>query len=98
MRDLLFSMEFWLAMAAAILLKLRASPQITLFGAITTTASAICCALVFTEPLMDWLELDGEVYTYAVCALIALTGEHIARQILSLGIEDAVRLLRGNKK
>jgi hypothetical protein len=53
---------------------------------------------VFTEPLRDWLELDGEVYTYAVCALIALTGEHIARQVLSPGIEDAVRLLRGNKK
>ncbi|KIC39353.1 hypothetical protein [Leisingera sp. ANG-M7] len=97
MRELITSLEFWIAMAAAIALKLRASPTITCFGAIATTVSAVACALVFTQPLVAWLDLDGETYTYAVSALIALTGEHISRQILSLGIEDAFRLWRGKK-
>lgn len=98
MKELISSVEFWLAMAFAIVMKLKASPRITIVGAVMTTISAVTCALVFTEPVMAWLELDSAIYTYAVCALIALTGEHLAREILKITIDEAVRAWRGGKK
>lgn len=96
MRDLIVSIEFWIAMALAVVLKLRASPTITVFGAITTTIAAVSSALIFTDPVLEWLNADRETYTYAVAALVALTGEHLMRQLLTMKLADLIGL--GGKK
>lgn len=95
MKDLLLSIEFWVAMAAAALLKLRASPRITVFGSIVTITTAVLSALIFTRPVLEWLKLDGEIHTAAVAALVALSAEHIARQLLELKVLDLLKAWRG---
>lgn len=83
-------------MALASMLKLRASPRITPFGAVFTIAVAVLSALVFTRPVMQWLNISQEPYNIAaVAALIALSGEHIARQLMELKIVDLLRAWRG---
>lgn len=90
MKDLVASVEFWIAMALVVVVKLRASPTITIAGAILTTAAAVASALIFTDPVLEWLKADRETYTYAVAALVALTGEHLMRQIMSMSLKDLI--------
>lgn len=97
MRDLIHSVEFWVAMAVAILIKMRASPKITRVGRAMSAAIAVGCALVFTEPTLAYLSLESDSYTIAVAALWALTGEHIARQFLTMTLADLVAFWRGEK-
>lgn len=92
MRDLALSIEFWVAMAFAVVLKLRASPTITIGGAIMTTIAAVGAALIGTEPVLQWLQVDRDVYTPAVAALLALTGEHVARQIMAMNLGELMKL------
>jgi hypothetical protein len=98
MRDLLFSVEFWVAMALAALIKLRASPRITAFSAFVTVLVGVLAALVLTDPVLEFLGLAGGSYTHAVAALVALSCEHIARQILELRIVELIRAWRGGDK
>jgi len=95
MSDLIQSIEFWVAMIAASLIKVRASPRITFWGAVITVFCAVTSALVFTMPLMDWLELTGDIHVAAVAALVALSAEHFARQILDLKLIELIRAWRG---
>jgi hypothetical protein len=95
MRDLIFSVEFWAAMALAAFIKLRASPRLTVVGAAVTVVTAVLAALVFTLPLLDWLDLSGDIYVAAVAALVALSAEHIARQIMDMKIIELIRAWRG---
>lgn len=95
MPDLFFRIEFWIAMVFAIIIKLRASPTITWIGAILTTVSAVSGALIFTEPLTEYLALNGEGVTFAVAALVALSCEHVARIVLNTTLADFIRMWRG---
>lgn len=96
MKEMLLSLEFWVAIAVAVALKLKSSPSISIGGAIFTTLTALGSALVFTAPVMDALDL-AEVYAPAVAALAALSAEHIARQLLSVTLVDLIALWRGKK-
>ena len=95
MLDLIRSFEFWVAMVAAVLLKLRASPKITPFGAIFTIATAVAAALVFTQPVVQALKITGQNYEIGIAALIALSAEHLARMILETKLADLIAAWRG---
>lgn len=95
MMDLIRSVEFWVAMVLAAMIKLRASPTITASGAFCTVSAAVAAALVFTQPILDRLSLDGETYAAGVAALVALTAEHLARQVLDLRLVDLIKAWRG---
>lgn len=95
MRDLILSIEFWAAMALAAFIKLRASPRLTVWSAVITVVTAVLAALVFTLPLLDWLDLSGDIYIAAVAALVALSAEHIARQIIDTKLVELIRAWRG---
>lgn len=95
MFDLVRSVEFWVAMIFAVFVKVRASKKITVLGAAFTIATAVLSALVFTGPLLDWLDLSGETYVAAVAALVALSAEHIARQLMETRVVDLIRAWRG---
>lgn len=95
MLDLVSRVEFWVAMAFAVLIKLRASPTLTRVGAVLTTVAAVTGALVFTKPITAWMGLDAETMQFAVAALVALTCEHVARLVLNTTIADAVKMWRG---
>lgn len=95
MSDLWASVEFWMAMLAASLIKLRASHKLTFWGSVLTIVTAVAAALVFTVPLINYLELTGDVYRNAVAALVALSAEHVARQVMDVKLSDIIRLWRG---
>lgn len=95
MKHLLQSAEFWVAVSVAVVLKLASSDSITPFGALATTVTAIGSALVFTAPVVTYLALDPATYSTATAALIALTFEHLARQLLRLRLVDLIKAWRG---
>lgn len=97
MKELALTIEFWVAVFFAVAMKLRASPSITIAGAVTTTLTAVASALVFTEPVLAWMRADPETYRTAATALVALTGEHVARQIMNMKIGDFFKLGGGKK-
>lgn len=93
MLDLIRNFEFWVAMTFAILIKLRASPTITVVGSVVTTIAAIAGALVFTDPVISYLEL-GTQFRVPVAALLALTSEHLARMVLNTSVADIINIWR----
>lgn len=95
MRDLFTSLEFWVAVAFAVILKLRTSENLTIWGALVTTTTGVGSALVFTHPAADYLSLDVATYSPAIAALIALTFEHLARHMLRLSPLDLLKAWRG---
>ncbi len=94
MTELVQRIEFWVAMVFAVLIKLRASPQLTRTSAVLTTVAAVMGALIFTDPVNLWLGL-GEGFRYAVAALVALTCGHVARMLMALTVKDLLALWRG---
>ena len=82
-------------MGFASLIKVRASPKLTFVNSVTTIAAAVSSALLFTLPLLDFLELSGDVYVAAIAALVALSAEHIARQLLDMKIIELIKAWRG---
>lgn len=95
MRDLLISVEFWVAVTLATVVKLRASRNMSRWMVIVTILTATGSALVFTKPVLNWLDLDGETYTAGVAALVALTAEHLMRQLLEIRIVDLLKAWKG---
>lgn len=93
MMDLLKRPEFWAAMLFAIIVKLRASPRLTIIGAGMTSIVAVTGALIFTEPAAEWLDLHGTAMQPAIAALVALTCEHVARLILNLTPAEVIKWL-----
>lgn len=88
MKELLTSIEFWVAVAFATLVKLKASKNMSKWAVLTTVLTATGAALVFTKPVLHWLNLEGETYTAGVAAIVALTAEHLMRQLLELRLDD----------
>lgn len=95
MKDLLLAPQFWVAMILAVLVKHRASPTLSLSQSIITTLIAVGSAILFTAPVSEHLGLDRGQWQFAVAALIAMTFEHFARQVLDTTLVDLIRAWRG---
>lgn len=78
------SVKFWLAVGAAILLRLTTMRQFSLWRACVTVTSALMFAVFFTAPTIHWWSLPPSTYEPAVAAVMALFGEHFARLIFRL--------------
>lgn len=83
---------FWFATFGAGILKLVLSPWNGIVKGATSFASALFLAIVFTDPVLAWLNLSPDDYKAAAAALIAITGEGVTRWALSL-ISDPAKLL-----
>ncbi|NCO20802.1 MAG: hypothetical protein GW905_02040 [Rhodobacterales bacterium] len=66
MTDPIWRVGFWVAMVFAVVIKLRASPTITILGAALTTVAAVAGALIFTDPVAVWLGFSGDGARFAV--------------------------------
>ncbi len=95
MKDLILQIEFWVAMALAVAIKLRASPNLSPATSVLTVLIAIGSALVLTQPIMAHFNLNGETHTAAVAALTAVSTEHLARQVLTVSLVDLLKAWRG---
>ncbi len=97
MLDLVYRLEFWVAMGFAVVVKVSSSPSINPWRAFFSILIAITSALVGTWPLIDWLQLDPEIYAPFIAALVALTSEHLSRQVLNTSLTDILAAWRGKK-
>lgn len=97
MLDLVQRLEFWVAMGFAVIVKMSSSPSISPWRAAASIVIALTSALIGTWPIIDWLQLDPEVYAPFVAALVALTSEHLARQLLRTNLTDLLAAWKGKK-
>lgn len=93
--ELITDWRFWVAMCFSITVKLMSSNNLTPRGAVFTVIMAVGAAVIFTDPILFFFELDNGRYTYAISAVTALLGEQAARQILSLNLKEWLDLVRG---
>ena len=93
---------FWFAALGSALLKILLSPWMGFWKGVISIVAALFCAIVFTEPVLDYLNMDPETYKAALAALIALTGEGVVRWLLQIATEPGklaamIKTLRGEK-
>jgi len=75
---------FWIAAFGAAVVKLLTSEYGGLLKAIVTVMTAIFSAYFFTTPAMVILGLEPAVYTTAMAAVMALTGEGFMRWVMNV--------------
>lgn len=66
---------FWLAIVGAIIVKLVTADQFSWWRSVVTVVAAVFAAFFFTDPALDFLNLNPEIYRTPMAAVIALTGE-----------------------
>lgn len=95
MIEMMQKVEFWVAMAFAIVVKIKSSTQLTKAQAALTVVVAVSGALIFTEPVYLYLGFVSESAKFATASVVALSCEHIARMILTMTMQDIISLWRG---
>lgn len=95
-------LQFWLAVAGAVVVKLITSEFAGITRAAITVTAAVFSAWVFTNPILDFLDLNPETYQIPVAALAALTGEGFIKMVIRVTAEpqsllDFIRAWRGGK-
>jgi len=95
MLALIKTVEFWIAMLVAAVLKARASPPQSRKGAVSSIFAGVGAAAIFTGPIAAYIGVADPEFSYAVAALVFLTAEHVARAILSLTLADIIKIYRG---
>lgn len=98
MSDIVKRVEFWIALVIVLAIKLTSSSETTPRQKVLTVFIAIGSAVLFTDSVVHYLKLDASVYEVLVSAIIALTAEHLARQVLGTSLTDIIRAIRGTTK
>lgn len=88
----LFDPFFILATVGGTIVKLLTSPYGSLLRALLTAFVAIFSAIIFTDPILKLINLDPNFYRNAMAAVVAMTGEGVARWIINLS-SDPPKLL-----
>ena len=94
MIELMQKVEFWIAMIFAMIIKFRTSPKLTVLQALFTVVTAICGALLFTEPAYHWFGFTGDTGKFACCAVVALMCEHIASIMVRMTLAEFIAMWR----
>lgn len=79
-----YDIRFWLVVIGATIVKVISSPFHSIRRAAIMIFVAFFCAVVFTEPVVDFFGLNRQTYGYGVAAALALTGEGFIRMILQM--------------
>lgn len=74
--------KFWIAVLAALAVKMILSTSMSAWQALAASASGLFVAWVFTDPIIAWAGLDSALYRVPIAALLALTGEQIVRRLI----------------
>ena len=92
--------RFWFAVMGAAVAKLLMSERLRWVQALSTSLVGVFCAVVFTEPLADFLGWHKPHHFYALAALLTIVGENLLRLILDASASktlfaDLVKAWRG---
>lgn len=53
-------------------------------GKAFSIACGVFFAVVFTGPVLHWAGFSADEYEFAICGLLAMTGDRLARRIVGL--------------
>jgi hypothetical protein len=88
--------EFWIAVAVAVIVKVRTSERLTFPQGVATIVVAVGAAYVAADFFAQWLNINEAM----AAALVALTAEGVMRWII-IAVNDpekAIRLLKEWRK
>jgi hypothetical protein len=77
-------LSFWIAVIAASLMRILLTPWTGVWHTLVSFITAIFFAVIFTDPVLLFLNLNPESYKIGAAAILALTGEGIAKRLLTL--------------
>lgn len=93
---------FWFAVFGAGFVRLVLQPMQGVFRTTVSFFVALTLAIIFTDSVVAYLNLDPNVYKNGVAALITLTGEGIARWVLGISnspdkVLDFLKFFKGGR-
>lgn len=94
------NIAFWVSVIGASVFRILLTPWMGLWHTLVSFCAAMFFALVFTDPVLSYLNLNPENYRIGVAAVVALTGEGIAKRIIAILADQKatlslIRLWRG---
>jgi hypothetical protein len=97
--------SFWMATFGAAVVRILTAEYngpalLKLLRAVTIVFTAVFAAMVFTDPVCNYLGLNLEIYKVPMAAVLALTGEGIMRAVIRATgdfkfILEAIKAWRG---
>nr|DAH84853.1 MAG TPA: hypothetical protein [Caudoviricetes sp.] len=72
------------AITVGLIVSVLLSTANTLKARLISVSAGIFFALFLTEPLIQWAGLELSMWQYAVAGLLAMSGDRLARRIVSL--------------
>lgn len=87
-----FDIKFWIAVVGAALVRVATSENHSLLRSSITVCTAVFLAWVFTDSALDWFNLPASTYRNPMAALLALTGEGLARFAINM-VNDPAKAL-----
>lgn len=92
-----YNWQFWIAVAGATVFRILTSPLMPARIAIAGAFGGIFAAVIFTDPLLTYLNANPDTYKVAAAAVLTLTGESIMRLIMNVARDPAKGLDLFNK-
>ncbi len=97
-----YELSVWVAIVGAAAVKLVTSPYQSVVKSIVTAFIAMFCAIVFTAPLVAYINFDPDTWHIPVAALLALTGEGLVRTVIAFSNNpkeflEMLKIWRGKK-
>lgn len=89
--------KFWIAVLGATLVKVLTSQWQSFMRALVMIITAIFCAWAFTDPVVDYLNLNPVTYRTPIAALLAMTGESGIRWLITVTPDKLFDMWRGRK-
>ena len=86
-QQIVADLNFWLATAGATFIKVVTAFKRSLWRAFFTAFAAMFSAVIFTGPVLAFLERDPETYEIPVAVLLALTGEGLMRAAIDVSMD-----------
>ena len=86
--------SFVASIVAGVFVSIITADQQTPAMAVTRVAVGLLCALIFTDPIVDWLDREPDVYRNATAALLAVSGYAIARVVSNFRLAVLVDLMK----
>ncbi|ETX26418.1 hypothetical protein RISW2_04980 [Roseivivax isoporae LMG 25204] len=85
------------AVVGGIVVSMVTSEEHDLKSSAGRICSGLFFAIVFPDPILNFLERDPETYGNALAGLLAMTGYAIAKAIVTSGPADWIAAWRGKK-
>lgn len=88
---------FIVAMAGGIIVSMLTAERHSVGMAAARVTAGFVCGVFFTDPTLDWMSLDPDVYRNAVAALWGMSGYAMTRMVNTIRWERLSDIIRAWK-